>query len=142
MSLIRSKDTKPELLVRKFLFSMGFRYRLHNKKLPGRPDIVLKQYKTVIFVHGCFWHGHENRPCFQMPRTRTEWWTAKITRNRERDRANQQQLAEAGWQVIIVWECSLKNAAVRQQTLPGLVEAIRRSPGQDGGDAYTLPLAA
>jgi DNA mismatch endonuclease (patch repair protein) len=100
MSCIRSKDTKPEMLVRKYLFSQGFRFRLHEKKLPGRPDIVLPKYKTVIFIHGCFWHGHEGCRYFVVPKTRTDWWIAKINRNRELDKMNVQKLDELGWQVV------------------------------------------
>jgi DNA mismatch endonuclease (patch repair protein) len=108
MSRIRSKDTKPEMLVRKFLFSRGFRYRLHDKKLPGKPDIVLCRFKTVIFVHGCFWHGHNGCRYFTIPKTRTEWWLSKITRNIENDNKSILALKNAGYQVITVWECDLK----------------------------------
>ena len=108
MSRIRSKDTKPEMLVRKFLFSHGFRYRLHDKKLPGKPDIVLPKYKTVIFVHGCFWHGHENCRYFVVPKTKTEWWLNKIDRNKANDQKAIQLLKKDKWKVIILWECELK----------------------------------
>jgi DNA mismatch endonuclease, patch repair protein len=117
MSLIGSKNTKPEMLVRRFLFGRGFRYRLHSKKLPGKPDIILKKYNTVVFVHGCFWHGHENCRCYRLPKSRVEWWQAKIDRNRTRDSSSQKMLAEAGWSVIIVWECSLKNVSERNSFL-------------------------
>lgn len=109
MSRIRNKDTKPEMLVRKFLFANGFRYRLNDKKLPGKPDIVLPKYKTVIFINGCFWHGHENCKYFRLPKTRTEWWKEKIECNIENDRKKQTQLTEAGYKVIIVWECEIKD---------------------------------
>jgi len=108
MSRIKGKDTKPELLVREFLFANGFRYRLHVKNLPGKPDIVLPKYKTVIFVHGCFWHGHEGCKYFVIPKTRTEWWLNKINKNRELDEENTIKLTEAGWKVITIWECELK----------------------------------
>jgi len=108
MSRIRSKDTKPELLVRKFLFANGFRYRLNDKKLPGKPDIVLPKYKTVIFVNGCFWHGHENCKYFKLPATRTEWWKEKIERNIKNDTRNHALLAEAGYRVVVIWECEVK----------------------------------
>lgn len=108
MSRIRSKNTKPEMLVRKFLFSQGFRYRLHDKKLPGRPDIVLPKYKTVIFVHGCFWHGHEGCRYFVVPKTRTEWWLEKINRNRSLDIEGTALLESQGWHVITIYECELK----------------------------------
>lgn len=110
MSRIRSKDTKPELLVRKYLFSKGFRYRLHDKKLPGKPDIVLPKYKTVIFIHGCFWHGHEGCRYFVVPKTRTEWWTNKISVNKNNDHKAKMLLLNAGLKVIDVWECELKGS--------------------------------
>jgi DNA mismatch endonuclease (patch repair protein) len=109
MSRIKGKNTKPEMLVRKFLFSKGFRYRLHDKKLPGKPDIILLKYKTVIFVHGCFWHGHEGCRYFVIPKTRTEWWLNKINGNIVNDRKKQQALEEMGWKVIHVWSCELKS---------------------------------
>lgn len=112
MSQIRSKNTKPEVLVRKFLFKNGFRFRLHSKKLPGTPDIILPKYKTVIFVNGCFWHGHENCHYFKIPKTRTEWWTEKIRRNIEKDKLNFTFLTELGYKVIYIWECDLKKRNV------------------------------
>ena len=108
MQAIRSKNTKPELLVRKFLFFKGYRYRLHNKKLPGKPDIVLPKYKTVIFVHGCFWHGHKNCKYFVMPKTRTKWWLNKINRNKQNDVKNSLKLKESDWKIFTIFECSLK----------------------------------
>jgi len=108
MSKVKSKDTKPELLVRKFLFANGLRYRLYDKKLPGKPDIVLSKYKTVIFIHGCFWHGHENCKYAVMPKTRTEFWTIKIEGNKQRDKNNIEQLRNKGWNVLIVYGCELK----------------------------------
>ena len=116
MSRIRSKDTKPEMLVRRFLLSKGYRYRLHSKKLPGKPDIVLSKYKRVIFVHGCFWHGHEGCKYIVIPKTRTEWWQNKINTNAARDKACKIRLIQEGWQVIIIWECELK-PKVRSNTL-------------------------
>ncbi len=124
MSRIRSKDTKPEMLVRKFLFSQGFRFRLHDKKLPGKPDIVLKKYKTVIFIHGCFWHGHEGCRYFVVPKTRTEWWLAKINRNRELDRLNMKKLKEMEWRVIEIFECWLKSEK-QQDTLNSIVSQLK-----------------
>lgn len=109
MSRIKAKDTKPELLVRKFLFANGFRYRLHDKNLPGKPDIILPKYKTVIFVNGCFWHGHENCKFFVIPKTRTEWWKEKIGKNILNDIKNQSLLKEMGYKVIIIWGCEIKN---------------------------------
>ena len=119
MSRIRSKDTKPQLLVRKFLHAQGFRYRLHVKDLPGKPDIVLPKYKTVIFVHGCFWHGHEGCKYYVVPKTRTEWWLNKITGNINKDNSSKQLLKSAGWKVIDVWECELKRQRI-EDTLKGL----------------------
>lgn len=109
MSRISGKDTKPEMIVRKFLHSNGFRYSLHRKDLPGKPDIVLPKYNTVIFVHGCFWHAHEGCKYFKIPRTRTEWWTEKLYSNKERDEKNIQELKKKGWKVIVIWECELKS---------------------------------
>jgi DNA mismatch endonuclease (patch repair protein) len=108
MSQIRSKNTKPELVVRKYLFAKGFRYRLHAKDLPGKPDIVLPKYRTIIFVHGCFWHGHWNCRNFVVPKTRTDWWLNKISRNRELDAENIVKLSAAGWNIITLFECELK----------------------------------
>lgn len=108
MSQIKGKNTKPEMLVRKFLFSKGFRYRLHVKNLPGKPDIVLPKYKTVIFINGCFWHGHLGCKYFVIPKTRTEWWYEKIEGTRARDNDIGTILKEAGWNVITIWECQLK----------------------------------
>ncbi|NOU46516.1 MAG: DNA mismatch endonuclease Vsr [Bacteroidales bacterium] len=108
MSQIKGKNTKPELMVRKFLFSQGFRYRLHVKYLPGRPDIVLPKYKTVIFVHGCFWHGHEGCKYFVVPKTRTEWWLNKITDTQRRDDETLFNIKSLGYKVITVWTCELR----------------------------------
>ena len=119
MSAIKGKNTKPELLVRKFLFSRGFRYRLNHPRLPGHPDIVLRNYRTVIFVNGCFWHGHQGCKYFVLPKSNVEFWQNKIERNRLRDVEEQRQLASMGWHCITVWECQLK-PKVRQQTLNAL----------------------
>jgi DNA mismatch endonuclease (patch repair protein) len=107
MSKIRSKNTKPELALRKALFSKGFRYRVNDTKLPGKPDIVLPKYKTVIFIHGCFWHRHEGCKYAYTPKTNTKFWVDKITSNTERDKANFQKLTALGWNVLIVWECEI-----------------------------------
>jgi len=109
MQQIKSANTKPELLVRKFLHANGFRYSLHKKTLPGKPDIVLPKYKTVIFIHGCFWHGHTNCKYFTIPKTRTEWWTDKINTNKINDAKAVKALKKEGWKVITVWECKLKD---------------------------------
>jgi DNA mismatch endonuclease (patch repair protein) len=110
MSRIKSKDTKPELTVRKFLFSKGFRYRVNDKKLPGKPDIVLPKYKTVIFIHGCFWHGHQHCRYFVVPKTRTEWWLNKINTNSSNDERAMAALQILGWKIITLWECELKGS--------------------------------
>lgn len=123
MSRIRSKDTKPEMLVRKYLFSQGFRYKLHDKKLPGKPDLVLPKYKTVIFIHGCFWHGHEGCRYYTIPKTRTEWWQNKITINRTKDVQCQQALQATGWLVLEIWECELKKK-VFDNTMTRLAEQL------------------
>lgn len=107
MSAIRNKNTKPELLLRKSLFALGFRYRLHTKKMPGKPDLVFPKHKAVIFVHGCFWHGHDCS-LFRWPKTNTEFWTTKIERNRVVDLRNHQSLIDDNWRVLTVWECSFK----------------------------------
>lgn len=108
MSCIKGKNTKPEEVVRKFLFSKGFRYRKNDKRLPGTPDIVLPKYKTVIFVNGCFWHGHEGCKYFVWPKSNKEFWENKINTNIARDNEKIKQLEELGWRVIIVWECQIK----------------------------------
>lgn len=123
MSAIKSKNTKPELLVRKFLFSRGFRYRLNHPRLPGHPDLVLRKYRTVIFVNGCFWHGHEGCKYYVLPKTNVEFWKNKIERNRSRDIEERQQIASMGWHCITIWECQLK-PKVRQQTLETLEYAL------------------
>ena len=123
MSRIKGKDTKPELLVRQYLHAQGMRYRLHDRKLPGKPDIVLPKYKTVVFVHGCFWHRHEGCRYFVVPKTRTEFWMDKIGRNVINDERQQAELTLAGWKVLTVWECELK-PAVREQTLEELFSTI------------------
>jgi DNA mismatch endonuclease (patch repair protein) len=109
MSKIRSKNTKPEILLRKALFAKGFRYRINYKNLPGKPDIVLPKYKTVIFVHGCFWHGHDIG-CIDshIPKTNTQYWTEKITRNKERDKNNMIQILSMGWNVLTIWDCEIQ----------------------------------
>ena len=109
MSRIKCRDTKPEEMVRKYLFSQGFRYRKNDRRFPGTPDIVLPKYKTVIFVNGCFWHGHNDCRYFVVPKTNTEFWINKIEKNRQRDVKNINALQALGWKVIVVWECQLKN---------------------------------
>jgi len=116
MSQIKGKDSKPELLLRKYLFSKGLRYKLHNKKMPGTPDLIFPKYKTVIFVNGCFWHGHEGCRFFILPKTRPEWWAEKIAKNKSRDNKNRLDLENLGWKVVVVWECELKQLH-REETL-------------------------
>ena len=125
MSRIRSKDTKPEMLVRKFLHKNGFRYRLHVKNLPGKPDIVLPKYKTVIFIHGCFWHGHEGCRYYVVPKTRTEWWLNKIGTNISNDANAEKALEDAGWKIIKIWECQLKKSEI-EATLSLLTSSFLR----------------
>ena len=123
MSKIRGKDTRPEMLVRKFLHANGFRYRLHDKRLPGKPDIVLPKYKSIVQVHGCFWHGHEGCKYFVIPKTKTEWWSDKISRTKEKDKENDQKLKKLGWKVITIFECELKKDK-RSHTLENLNEKL------------------
>ena len=132
MAAIRGKDTKPEMIVRKGLWRMGFRYRLNHKRLPGHPDLVLKKYRTCIFVNGCFWHGHnvditifENTDCCKIPKTNREFWIEKIRRNKERDIEEQKRLAEMGWHCITIWECELKPSK-REATLKSLAYTLNK----------------
>ena len=124
MSRIKGKNTKPEEIVRKYLFSKGFRYRKNDKRLPGTPDIVLPKYKTVIFVNGCFWHGHKDCRYFVVPKTNTDFWLNKINTNIERDKHKQEALKELGWNVIVVWECELKKQS-RDITLNSIANLLK-----------------
>jgi len=124
MSRIRSKDTKPEMAVRKYLFAHGFRYRLHNKKMPGKPDIVLSKYKTVIFVHGCFWHAHEGCRRSVIPKSNQSYWLQKIAGNVQRDADNELLLKEGGWDIIIIWECELKGR-FKEDNLTEIVRQLK-----------------
>ena len=146
MAAIRSKDTKPEMIVRRGLWSRGFRYRLNHKRLPGHPDLVLRKYRTCIFVNGCFWHGHnvalpqidngewiiDNSECCKIPRTNREFWVAKIRRNKERDKEEQRKLASMGWHCITVWECELKPQK-REETLDSIAFTLNHIWLQDHG---------
>ena len=139
MAAIRSRNTKPEMIVRKGLWSRGFRYRLNSPRLPGHPDLVLKKYRTCIFVNGCFWHGHgvtmsqmdngqwimDNSNCCKIPQTNREFWVAKIRRNQERDIEEQKRLAEMGWHCITIWECELKPSK-REETLRSLAFTLNK----------------
>ncbi len=125
MSRIRSKDTAPEILVRKYLFGKGLRYKLHDKALPGKPDLVFPKYKTVLFVHGCFWHGHEGCKYFVIPKTRSKWWLDKINRTKQLDNENSKKLKELGWKILTVFECKLR-AEKRDITLNKLIWKLTR----------------
>ncbi len=126
MSMIKGKNTKPEIIVRKFLFKSGLRYRLNVKTLPGKPDIVLRKFKSVIFVHGCFWHGHDNCKYFVIPKTRTDWWSHKIERNKQLDLENLIKLKSDGWKVYTIFECELKKEKINQ-TLSQLLTQLNNS---------------
>ena len=134
MAAIGSKNTKPELIVRRWLWSRGFRYRLNSPRLPGHPDLVLRKYRTCIFVNGCFWHGHktaikadriDSSDCCKIPSTNRDFWEAKIRRNAQRDVEEQRRLAEMGWHTIVVWECELR-PKVREATLRSLAYTLNR----------------
>ena len=127
MSRIRGKNTKPEILVRKGLHARGFRFRLHNKKLPGSPDIVLPKYGVAIMVNGCFWHGHKGCRYATKPKTNIEFWEAKIARNRHRDEVTTAHLEALGWTVITIWECELRTNSQLDDRLNTLAEEIRRA---------------
>ena len=127
MSRIRGKDTRPEIVLRSLMHRAGFRYRLHDKKLPGKPDLVLPKYKTAIFVNGCYWHRHQGCPKATTPKTNTAFWTKKFEETVERDARKKSELIESGWRVVTIWECELENDPV------GLVEELR-SQLKEGGD--------
>ena len=151
MAAIHGKDTKPEMIVRRGLWKRGFRYRLNHKRLPGHPDLVLRKYRTCIFVNGCFWHGHhvalppveslklkvESSECCKIPKTNREFWVAKIRRNKERDKEEQRKLAEMGWHCITIWECELKPSK-REETLDSIAFTLNHIWLQDHG-AKTVP---
>ncbi|MCR4828727.1 MAG: very short patch repair endonuclease [Bacteroidales bacterium] len=157
MSHIHSKGTKPEMAVRRWLWGHGYRYRLNVRSVPGSPDIVMRRYRTAIFVNGCFWHGHRvtgdatgalvNSHCCKIPQTNRPFWEAKIKRNRERDERNYRELQEHGWQVIVVWECQLKPAEQLERTMrevevllnEGLL-AIYKHPARPYGEKQDSPL--
>ena len=143
MAAIKGKDTKPEMIVRKYLFSRGLRFRVQVRKLPGTPDIVLPKYKTAIFVNGCFWHGHEGCKYFRLPKSNVEFWKEKIERNIERDRESLQALLDSGWKVIRVWECELRNKANREETLNKIYTSITLADGSGYSFEETdVPIAA
>jgi DNA mismatch endonuclease (patch repair protein) len=120
MSRIRGKNTRPEMVVRRALWKAGLRYRLHDKRLPGNPDLVFPSKRTVVFVHGCFWHSHEGCRNFRIPKTRTEWWKDKFTRNKARDLEVETKLAAAGWRVLVIWECEVENPELMEKLISQL----------------------
>ena len=157
MAAIHGKDTKPEMVVRRFLWGRGFRYRLNHKRLPGKPDIVMRKYRTCIFINGCFWHGHNvnltpnpsskgeggkeigNSECCKIPKTNRDFWVAKIRRNQERDARVQHELAAMGWHCITIWECELR-PKVREKTLESLAYTLNRIFLQDRTvKSYEMP---
>lgn len=137
MAAIHSANTKPEMIVRKYLFSHGFRYRLNHPRLPGRPDIVLRKYHTCIFVNGCFWHGHKGCKYYVIPKSNTEFWTNKINRNIARDERVQKELAQMGWHCITIWECDLKPQK-REQTLISLEYTLNHIYLKDHTVSYSI----
>ena len=157
MAAIRGKNTQPEMIVRRGLWSRGFRYRLNHRRLPGHPDIVLRKYRTCIFVNGCFWHGHDvdcnimqSSDCCKIPKSNREFWVAKIRRNKERDKEDQRKLAAMGWHCITVWECELKPQK-REETLDAIAFTLNHIWLQDHSlpktyepteEETTLPMAA
>ena len=130
MAAIHGKDTKPEMVVRHWLWGHGFRYRLNHPRLPGKPDIVMRKYRTCIFVNGCFWHGHEGCRYYTIPKTNTEFWVNKVKRNKERDLKVQHELAAMGWHTITIWECELKPGK-REDTLKSLAYTLNKIFLQD-----------
>ena len=138
MSRIRGRDTKPELALRSMLHRLGYRFTVNgpnNRTLPGKPDLVLPKYQTVIFVHGCFWHGHPDCPAFRMPKSRVAWWQNKIAGNRARDQRNESALRASGWHVVTIWECALKNPSAR-------LWLVNRLPELLGDVPVALPMVA
>ena len=142
MAAIKGKDTKPEMIIRKYLFSKGLRFRVHVKKLAGSPDIVLPKYKTVIFVNGCFWHGHDGCKYSRLPKTNEFFWEQKIRRNKARDIANEYVLQTEGWRVIRVWECEIKKVAGMQERLESLYNQILRTDSSDNFEENPVIIAA
>lgn len=130
MAAIHGKGTKPEMVVRRYLWGHGFRYRLNHPRLPGKPDIVMRKYRTCIFINGCFWHGHEGCKYYTIPKTNTEFWENKVNRNKERDNEVKHQLATMGWHSITIWECELK-PKVREKTLESLAFTLNKIFLQD-----------
>ena len=139
MRRIRKADTKPELLVRSLVHSMGFRYRLHRRGLPGTPDLVFPSRRKVIFVHGCFWHGHENCPRGRLPRSRAKYWKRKIEANKLRDRRVEEKLASLGWRQLMIWDCRLRTQKAATASLPNALDEILEICSKRDRD-YGVPL--
>jgi DNA mismatch endonuclease, patch repair protein len=131
MSRIRGVNTEPERLVRSFLHQLGFRFKLYTRNLPSKPDIVLPKYKTVIFVHGCFWHGHRYCRKGKLPRSNVQFWKEKIAYNRTRDRAARRDLKAGGWNVVVVWECQARNVEMLECALSPLIHQLQRTHGRN-----------
>ena len=123
MSRVRSKDTGPEMLVRRLVFAMGYRYRLHARELPGKPDLVFRRRRKIIFVHGCFWHRHKGCALARLPKSREEFWIPKLEANRERDERNKNELKKAGWNVLTIWECRLGDTGRLRKRIGGFLDA-------------------
>ena len=123
MSRVRAKDTRPEMLVRRLVFAEGYRYRLHDRKLPGCPDLVFRGRAKVIFVHGCFWHRHEACALARMPKSRLDFWEPKLEANKERDARNKKLLTKEGWKVLTIWECQLKDIEQLKRTIKRFLDA-------------------
>jgi len=121
MSRIKGKNTKPEIIVRSLLFKLGYRFRLHYKKLPGKPDIVIPKYKTIIFVHGCFWHRHTGCQYAYSPKSRVDFWENKFNENINRDKKKKKELEDLGWKVIVLWECETKNTNILQEKISKII---------------------
>ena len=123
MALVRAKDTRPDLLVRRLVFSLGYRYRLHVRELPGHPDLVFRKLRKVIFIHGCFWHRHEACALARLPKSRLDFWVPKLEGNKLRDRRNKRALTKDGWKVLTIWECKLGNAGRLETTIRRFLDA-------------------
>lgn len=146
MSRIRGRDTKPEMMVRSALHGLGFRFTVRgprNRMLPGRPDLVFPSRRTVLFVHGCFWHGHENCRDFRLPASRVDYWQTKIEGNRERDRANYEQLQRSGWRIIVVWACAVVRKGSRKAAMAAIADELQNGErpfvefGDTSGEGFT-----
>lgn len=142
MAAIKGKDTKPEMIIRKYLFSRGLRFRVQVRKLPGKPDIVLSKYRTVIFVNGCFWHGHVGCKYYRLPKSNVEFWENKIRNNKARDAHNEEQLKALGWSVMRVWECDIRKVAGREEYLQHLYDTITKPQPKGSDTEYETALLA